>query len=110
MSSWDTNVALAFAAEELLFAAEAITSDVISQEQRFAIAHSRVHSLSEHGHSLPTDLADRLGALNSNYSDREASAATDTVSSMSLVAATLDLLGDVQNRLRESKQDKNRTR
>ena len=99
MTTWDTNVALAFAAEELLFAAQAITSDSISREQGLAIAHYRVRVLSENGKSLPSDIADRVAVLDASYSDRESSGATDTIGSMSLVAATLDLLGDVRSRL-----------
>ncbi len=102
VSAWDTNVALAFAAEELLFAAQAITSDSISQERGFGIAHSRLRILSEHGRSLPVDIADRVAVLDASYTDRENSGATDTIGAMAIVAATLNLLGDVQNRLRKS--------
>ncbi len=102
MSTWDTHVALAFAAEELLFAAQAITSDSILQEQRFGIAHYRLRILSENGKSLPPDIAHRIAELDASYTDRETSGATDTVGAMAIVAATLNLLGDVQNLLRES--------
>ena len=99
MSTWDNRVALAFAAEELLFAAQAITSDSISQEQGFDIAHSRLRILSQHGRSLPADIAGRLAALDSSYTDREESGATDLSGATAIIAATLGLLGDVQNRL-----------
>jgi len=104
MATWDTHVALAFAAEELLFAAQAITSDSIPTEQGFGMAHYRMRVLSENGKSLPVDLAERVTALEANYSDRETSGATDIVSAMAIVAATLDLLSDVRNRLNEASQ------
>ena len=104
MSTWDSNVALAFAAEEPLVAAQAITSESISKEQPFGIAHSRVRILSEHGRSLPSDIVDRIAVLDDSYTDRENSGATHTVGAMAIVAATLDLLGDVQNRLLQSER------
>jgi hypothetical protein len=106
MSTWDTNVALAFAAEELLFAAQAITSDSISQEQSFGIAHYRVRVLSENGKSLPADISKRIAVLDASYTDRENAGTTDTAGAMAIVAATLDLLGDVQNRLRDSQHNR----
>lgn len=104
MSSWDENVALAFAAEELLFAAQAITSDSITREQGFGMAHWRVHNLTQHNRSFPADLALRIDGLDASYTDRERSGATDTVSAIALVAATLDLLSDVQTRLHDAQQ------
>ncbi len=95
MLTWDNNVALAFAAEELLFAAQALTSDSISQERRFEMAHSHVHILSGHRRSLPSEIADRIEVLDASYTDRENSGGTDIASAMTLVAATLNLLGDV---------------
>ena len=105
MSTWDINVALSFAAEELLFAAQAITSDSIPQERGFGLAHYRVRTLSLNGKSLPADIADRVAVLDASYADREDSGATDTIGAMAIVAATLDLLGDVQNRLHESQRN-----
>lgn len=104
MSDWDTSIALAFAAEELLFAAQAITSDSMSQERGFGIAHSRLHNLSQHGRELPSDIAGRITALEASYQDREDAHATDSVGATAIIAATLGLLGDVQNRLTESQR------
>jgi hypothetical protein len=96
MLTWDNTVALAFAAEELLFAVQAITSDSISQERGFEIAHSHVRSLSAHRGSLPAEIAGRIEVLDASYTDRENSDCTDIASAKSLVAATLNLLGDVR--------------
>ena len=104
MASWDTTVALAFAAEELLFAAQAVTSDLTPQEQRFASAHDRVRTLSDNGNALPSHIADRLAALDTSYTDRERSGATDTVGATAIVGATLNLLGDVETLLREAQR------
>lgn len=106
MAAWDTHVALAFAAEELFFAAQAITSDSPSREHGFDVAHSCIHLLSEHGRALPSDLADRIAALDDSYTNRENSAATDTAGSLAIIAATLGLLGDVQNRLAASQRER----
>jgi hypothetical protein len=105
MSTWDTNVALAFAAEELLFAAQAITSDSIPQDRGLGIAHYRVRVLSENGKSLPPDIARRVAVLDANFADRETSGTAGTDGTMSIVAATLDLLGDVRNRLADSQHE-----
>ena len=105
MSAWDTNVALAFAAEELLFAAQAITSDSISREQGFGIAHSRLRILSDNRRALPGNIADRVVLLDASYTDRENSGSTDTAEAMIIVAATLDLLGDVRNLLTEAERN-----
>lgn len=105
MTGWDTTIALAFAAEELLFAAQAITSDAISPGHGFGIAHYRIRVVSENGGSLPADIARRVALLDSNYTDRESSGATDTAGANSIVAATLDLLSNVQSRLAKSQRD-----
>lgn len=105
MTGWDTTIALAFAAEELLFAAQAITSDAISPGYGFGIAHNRIRVVSENGRSLPLDIARRVALLDSNYTDRESSGATDTASANSIVASTLELLSNVQSRLAESQRD-----
>ncbi len=104
MSAWETNVALAFAAEELLCAAQAITSDSISQEHGFDIAHSRLRILSDNRRSLPAPIGDRVAQLDASYTERENSGATDSVGALAIVAATLALLGDVQNLLLESQR------
>lgn len=104
MSTWDTNIALAFAAEELLIAVQAITSDALSPERGLGVAHYRVKIVSENGQSLPPGIAARVAVLDASYSDRENSGASDKAGTKAIVAATQKLLSDVQILLVKSQQ------
>lgn len=99
MTGWDGKVALAYAAEELLFAAQALTADLLSQERGLHLAHSHLHVLAEHERFLPADLARQIAALDARYTDRENSGATDSASAAALTGATFAVLGEVQHRL-----------
>jgi len=99
MTSWDSTVALAYAAEELLFAAQALTTELMPQEQALRVAHSHLHGLLDHEHFLPYDLGRRIEALDASYADRENSGTSDKASATALTGATFEMLGDVRNRL-----------
>jgi hypothetical protein len=99
-SAWDTTVALAYAAEELVFAAQALTSDFIAREHGLGVAHRHLHELLEHERHLPSDIARRLRNLDALYVEWEHSPATDANPPLSIVLATTTLLSHVRDRLR----------
>ena len=102
MNTWDDNVTLCYAAEELLFVAQALTANLMRREQGLLLAHSHLHNLLQYKSSLPGDIGRSMEALDTHFSDWEKAGAADRDGAMTLTASTLSLLGDVQNHLAAS--------
>jgi hypothetical protein len=99
LGSWDTAVALSYAAEELVFAAQALTSDLLSREQGVAVAHRHLHGLMRHERSLPTQIGDRLRRLDALYTESENSGLTVPAQRQKATVATMSVLGDIRDLL-----------
>lgn len=102
MLGWDTSVALAFAAEELFLAAQALTTDLISRERGLQEAHQHLRGLIVHERLLTGDIAAGLRTLDGKYTERENSHATDQAGEQILIATTLELLGQIHETLQEN--------
>jgi hypothetical protein len=97
MPSWDTTVALAYAAEELFITAQALTTDLISREHGLSVAHQHLRGLLQHEGSLPSGIGMRLHKLDDNYSARENTGDTDASGADALSAATMSVLEEVRD-------------
>lgn len=102
VNTWDKNVTLCYAAEELLFVAQALTTDTMRREQGLLLAHSHLHNFLQYKSSLPSDIGLSMETLDAGFSDWEKAGAGDHAGAASLTASTLSLLGDVQNHLAAS--------
>lgn len=96
---WDTAVALAYAAEELVLAAQALATDLIPREHCLSVAHRHLHLLLEHERYLPLEIGSRLRNLNELYAEWENSAATGAKNRGSVTIATMAVLSDVRDLL-----------
>lgn len=99
IGDWDTAVALAYAAEELDLAAQALTTDLIRREHGLVVAHGHLHELLQHERYLPAAIGTRLRNLDALYAEWENSAATDANRRDSVTLATKSVLSDVQDLL-----------
>jgi hypothetical protein len=99
VGSWDTTVALAFAAEELVFAAQALTTDLVPREHGLGVAHRHLHELLQHQRYLPSEIGSRLRNLDALYAEWENSPATGATRRPSVTLATMAVLSDVRDLL-----------
>jgi len=102
VNTWDDNVTLCYAAEELLFVAQALTANMMRREQGLLLAHSHLHNLLQYKSSLPSDVGHSMETLDARFSDWETAGTADGDEVVTLTASTLSLLGDVQNHLAAS--------
>jgi hypothetical protein len=96
---WDTAVGLAYAAEELVFAAQALSTDLIPREHGFSVAHGHLNVLLQHERYLPLEIRTQLRNLNALYAEWENSAATGAKSRNSVTLATMAVLSHVRDLL-----------
>ncbi len=101
MTSWDAQVALLYAAEELFLAAQALDTDAITRERRLAVAHHHLLKLLQHEHSLPPEIGQSLRSLDACYSQRQSTGASDKPGADALIAATMFVLNGVRKLLAE---------
>src|SRR5512146_14922 len=97
--TWDMTVALAFAAEELLFATQALTSEILERKHSFSVAHHHLHGLLQHERYLPSDIRDRLRTLDALYFESESSSSIDGNGTRDVTIATVAVLSDVRDLL-----------
>ena len=102
MLSWDTQIALAYAAEELFLTAQALTTHFLSQDRALVEAHQHLHGLLQHERYLPAQIGARLRNLDASYSRREDSGAQDREGADVLAANTMSVLSDIRDVLAES--------
>lgn len=95
--NWDMTVALAFASEELLFAAQALSSELIDSKHGFIVAHRHLHGLLRHERYLPSDIRDRLQTLGALYLESERFSSTDPKGTQKVTVATMAVLSDVRD-------------
>ena len=105
MTTWDTTIALSYAAEELLVAAQALTTDLMSRQDGIVVAHAHLRILLQHQHSLPVAIGKQVEQLDAIYIRQEGSDATAQETADSLTIATMAVLGGVRDALTVS-QDK----
>ena len=99
MTTWDTTIALSYAAEELLVAAQALTTDLMSREDGIGVAHFHLRILLQHQHSLPAAIGRQVKQLDAIYVGQEGSEATAQEMADSLTIATMAVLGGVRDAL-----------
>jgi hypothetical protein len=99
MTSWDTTIALSYAAEELLVAAQALTTDLMSRQDGIIVAHAHLRILMKHQHSLPSAIGDEVAQLDAVYARQADSNAADQERADSLTIATMAVLGGVRDAL-----------
>ena len=102
MLSWDTQVALAYAAEELFLTAQALTTEFFSRDRALVEAHEHLHGLLQHERYLPARIGTRLRILDASYSRRQDSGAQDRAGADVLAASTMSVLSDIRDALAES--------
>jgi hypothetical protein len=99
VGSWDTTVALAYAAEELVFAAQALTTDLMPRDDSLSAAHRHLYELLQHQRYLPSEIRSRLRNLDALYAECENSPATGVKHRHSVTLATMAVLSDVRDLL-----------
>jgi hypothetical protein len=99
VGSWDTTVALAYAAEELVFAAQALTTDLMPRDNSLNVARRHLHELLQHQRYLPSEIGSRLRNLDALYAEWENSPATGATRRPSVTLATMAVLSDVRDLL-----------
>lgn len=93
---WDTAIALAYAAEQLFVAAQALTSDLVSKEQGLKTADTRLLALLDNEQFLPTRIRDRLRRLHQSYANDQARR-LDDAAAHDLSRETMGLLREVRD-------------
>ena len=99
VGGWDTTVALAYAAEELVFAAQALSTDLMSAEHGLRVAQRHLYELLQHERYLPPEIGSRLRNLYALYAGWENSPATGAKHHDSVTLATMAVLSDVRGLL-----------
>ena len=97
--SWDTTVALAYAAEELVFAAQALTTDRVPRDDSLSVAHRHLYELLQHQRYLPSEIRSRLRNLDALYAEWENFPAAGAKRRPSVTLATMAVLSDVRDLL-----------
>ncbi len=98
---WDTAIALAYAAEQLFVAAQALTSDLVSTEHGLSVADSRLGALVENSGLLPNSIRQRVLHLHDCYLRYRIETRRDPASANSLANATLSTVGEIRDVLNQ---------
>jgi hypothetical protein len=96
---WDTAIALAYAAEQLFIAAQALTSDLVSTDQALSVADARLTALLQNAEFLPDGIGLRVRKLHDCYLRRRAAAHQDASIARSLANDTMSALEEIRDAL-----------
>jgi len=103
---WDTAIALAYAAEQLFIAAQALTSDLVSTDHGLSLADSRISALLQNSEFLPTPIGQRVHKLHDSYLRRRAAAHQDASIARSLANDTMAALAEIRDVLSGMEQNR----
>jgi hypothetical protein len=103
---WDTTIALAYAAEQLFIAAQALTSDLISTDHGLSIADARLTALLENAEFLPNSVTRQVRKLHECYLRRSTAAHGDASIARSLAIDTMSTLEEIRGELSGMRRDK----
>jgi hypothetical protein len=103
---WDTAIALAYAAEQLFIAAQALTSDLVSKDQGLSIADSRISALLQNAEFLPDGIGQRVRQLHHSYLRRRAAAHQNASIARSLANDTMSALAEIRDVLSGMEQNR----
>ncbi len=98
---WDTAIALAYAAEQLFVAAQALTSDIVSTEHGLSVADSRLGALIENSELLPNRIREKILHLRDRYIRCRSANRLDAALAKSLASATMSTVGEIRDVLNE---------
>jgi hypothetical protein len=94
---WDTAIALAYAAEQLFIAAQALTSDLVSTGHGLSVADARINALLQNSEFLPAAISQRVRKLHDCYLRRRAVAHQDASIARSLANDTMLALAEIRD-------------
>jgi hypothetical protein len=103
---WDTTIALAYAAEQLFIAAQALTSDLVSTDHGLSIADTRLTALLENAEFLPNSVTRQVRDLHECYFRRRTAAHRDASVARSLATDTMAALEKIRGELSGMRRDK----
>ena len=98
---WDTAIALAYAAEQLFVAAQALTSDLVSTERGLRVADSRLGALMENSGLLPNRIRERVLHLHDRFLRCRRENRLDSASAESLASATMSTVEEIRDVLND---------
>ena len=94
---WDIAIALAYAAEQLFIAAQALTSDLVSTEQGLAVADARMGALLDNGRFLPPPISQRVRTLHAAYVNNRGTRCLEPRVAGALAQQTLSVLSEIRD-------------
>jgi hypothetical protein len=94
---WDTALALAYAAEQLFVAAQALTSDLVRIDQGLEVADLRLAALLQNQEFLPEPIRDRVCKLRDSYRTYRPAKPLDQAMAGRLAQQTMDVLAEVRD-------------
>ncbi len=95
---WDTTIALAYAAEQLFIAAQALSSDLVSPQRGLRTADGYLQLLLENERFLPSHIRKRLRHLHAAYL-KNCSALVSEAAARTLARKTMSLLEEIRSAL-----------
>ena len=98
---WDTAIALAYAAEQLFVAAQALTSDLVSTDRGLSVADSRLGALLDNSELLPKRIREKVFHLHDSYLRYRTAARFDLESANTLASATMSTVEEIRDVLNE---------